>query len=131
MPERVRLPETVEKIGKSVVDSAFKVHKALGPGLLESVYEVCLAHELTSRGHSLERQLPIPIVYEGLRLEAGLRLDLVVDHAVIVEIKAVERDAPVFLAQLMSYLKLSHKHLGFLINFNVPIIKDGIKRVVV
>jgi GxxExxY protein len=130
MPELVRLSEAVEKTGKSIVDAAFKVHKALGPGLLESVYEVCLVHELTLRGHVLQRQVPIPIIYEGLRLDAGLRLDLIVDDTVIVEIKAVERDAPVFLAQLMSYLKLSNRHLGFLINFNVPIIKQGIRRVV-
>jgi GxxExxY protein len=83
------------------------------------------------RGHLLQRQVAIPIVYEGLRLEAGLRLDLVVDDQVIIEIKAVERDAPIFLAQLMSYLRLSNKHLGFLINFNVPTIKEGIRRVVV
>jgi GxxExxY protein len=98
MPERVRLSETVEATGRSIVDAAFKVHSALGPGLLESVYETCLVHELTKRGHALRRQVAIPIVYEGLRLEAGLRLDLVVDDHVIIEIKAVERYAPIFLA---------------------------------
>src|SRR5260221_3536147 len=131
MAERVRLSEGTETVGKSIVDCAFKVHKALGPGLLESVYETCLAHELTKRGHVLQRQMAVPIIYEGLRLEADLRLDLVVDNEGIIEIKAVERDAPIFLAQLMSYLKLSNRHLGVLINFNVPVIKDGIKRVVV
>ncbi len=131
MASLVHLPEPIERIGASVVDSALKVHRAIGPGLLESVYEACLTHELARRGHSLRRQLPIPIAYEGLRLDAGLRLDLVVDDDVIVEIKAVERDAPVFVAQLMSYLKLSGRHLGYLINFNVPMIKNGIRRVVV
>ncbi|HUA53654.1 MAG TPA: GxxExxY protein [Candidatus Sulfotelmatobacter sp.] len=130
MTERVRLSEAVEKTAKSIVDSAFKVHKALGPGLLESVYEACLVHELKMRGHRLERQVAVPIVYEGLRLESGLRLDIVVDDEVIIEVKAVERDAPIFLAQVMSYLKLSNKHLGFVINFNVATIKEGIRRVV-
>ncbi len=129
MSERVRLSESIERTATAIVDSAFKVHKALGPGLLESVYETCLTHELTKRGHLLQRQVLLPIVYDDLRLESGLRLDLIVDGEIIVEIKAVERDAPVFLAQLMSYLKLANKRLGFLINFNVPAIKQGIKRV--
>ncbi len=129
MAEPARLPESVERTAKAIVDSAFKIHKALGPGLLESVYEACLVRELTLRGHSLQRQLIVPIVYEGLRLESGLRLDLVVDDIVIVEIKAVERDAPVFTAQLLSYLRLANKRLGLLINFNVPVIRNGIKRV--
>ena len=129
MSERVRLSESIERTATAIVDSAFKVHKALGPGLLESVYETCLTHELTKRGHLLQRQVLLPIVYDDLRLESGLRLDLIVDGGIIVEIKAVERDAPVFLAQLMSYLKLANKRLGFLINFNVPAIKQGIKRV--
>ena len=119
----------MERTAAAIVDSAFKVHKALGPGLLESVYEACLTHELTKRGHTLQRQLTLPIVYEDLRLESGLRLDLVVDGEIIVEIKAVERDAPVFLAQLMSYLRLANKRLGFLINFNVALIKEGIFRI--
>ena len=125
MSEPARLSESIERTATAIVDSAFKVHKALGPGLLESVYEACLTHELTKRGHLLQRQVVLPIVYDDLRLESGLRLDLVVDG----EIKAVERDAPVFLAQLMSYLRLANKRLGFLINFNVPAIKQGIKRV--
>jgi GxxExxY protein len=121
--------EATDRTAKAIVDSAFKVHRALGPGLLESVYEACLVHELTLRGHELQRQLVVPIVYEGLRLESGLRLDLVVDSCVIVEIKAIDRDAPVFTAQLLSYLRLAGKRLGLLINFNVPMIRDGIKRV--
>lgn len=130
MPEPVRLPEATERTAKAIVDSAYKVHRALGPGLLESVYEACLVHELTLRKHALQRQLIVPIVYEGLRLESGLRLDLVVDDCVIVEIKAVDRDMPVFTAQLLSYLRLTNKRLGLLINFSVVLIKDGIKRVV-
>jgi GxxExxY protein len=129
VPEPVRLPEATERVARSIVDSAFKIHRTLGPGLLESVYETCLVHELTLRGHQLQRQLVVPIVYEGLRLESGLRLDLVVDSCVIVEIKAVDRDMPVFTAQLLSYLRLADKRLGLLINFSVPVIKDGIKRV--
>lgn len=127
MPEP--LPERVQKTAAAIVDSAFKVHTALGPGLLESVYEACLVHELTKRGYAVRRQVVLPIVYEGLRLDDGLRLDLLVDDDVIVEIKAVERDAPVFLAQVMTYLKLANKRLGLLINFNVHTIKDGIRRV--
>ena len=129
MPAPAPLPEHVEKTATAIVDSAFKVHKALGPGLLESVYEVCLVHELTKRGHSVKRQVTVPVVYDGVRLDAGLRLDLLVDEEVIVEIKAVDRDAPVFLAQVMTYLKLGNKRLGFLINFNVHTIKEGIRRV--
>jgi GxxExxY protein len=130
MPGLAHPSEAAEKAGRSIVDAAFKVHRALGPGLLESVYETCLVHELTKRGHRLQRQVPVPIVYDGIRLKAGLQLDLIVDDDVIIEVKAVERDAPIFRAQLMSYLRLSNKHLGFLINFNVPVIKDGIKRIV-
>src|SRR3954471_1681514 len=130
MARLVQPSEATERTAKAIVDSAFKIHRTLGPGLLESVYETCLVHELTLRGHALQRQLVIPILYEGLRLEGGLRLDLVVDDCVIVEIKAVDRDMPVFTAQLLSYLRLTNKRLGLLINFSVVLIKDGIKRVV-
>src|SRR3954454_16417061 len=119
MARLVQPSEATEPAAKAIVESAFKIHRSLGPGLLESVYETCLVHELTLRGHSLQRQLVVPIVYEGLRLDSGLRLDLVVDDAVIVEIKAVDRHAPVFEAQLLSYLRLADKRLGLLINFNV------------
>jgi GxxExxY protein len=107
-----------------------KVHTALGPGLLESVYEVCLAYELTRRGLKVERQVSLPVVYDGVRLEAGLRLDLVVEGGLVVELKAVEAMQPLYLAQVLTYLKLSGHRLGLLINFNVPRLKDGIQRVV-
>jgi GxxExxY protein len=120
----------VEEVAKAVVDAAFKVHTALGPGLLESVYSICLAHELRQRGLVVEREVKLPIVYDGVTLDAGLRLDLIVEACVIVETKAVERMIPVFDAQLLTYLKLTGHVLGLLINFNVPLIKDGIKRVI-
>jgi GxxExxY protein len=121
-------PET-EGIAKAIVDSAFKVHRTLGPGLLESVYELCLAHELRRRGVQLEAQVKLPIVYEGLTIDAGLRLDLIVERRIIVEVKAVEKMHPVFDAQLLTYIKLTRLRLGLLINFNVPLIRDGIKRI--
>ena len=113
-----------------MVDAAFKVHSTLGPGLLESVYEVCLAHELSRRGLKIQTQVAFPIVYEDVRLDAGLRIDLVVENRLIVEIKAVETMPPVFEAQLLTYLKLTKMRLGLLINFNVSKIKDGIKRII-
>jgi GxxExxY protein len=122
--------DTIELLGHAVVDSAFKVHKHLGPGLLESVYEHCLAHELSKRHIHVERQVPVPIVYDGDRLESGLRLDLLVNDSIVIEIKAVEKMIPVYQAQMLTYLKLSGKRLGFLINFNVPLIRDGIRRFV-
>jgi GxxExxY protein len=120
----------LERIAAEVVDGAFKVHLALGPGLLESVYETCLAHELKKRGLQIQTQVAFPIVYDGVRLDAGLRIDLVVESQLIVEIKAVETMQPVFEAQLLTYLKLMQKRLGLLINFNVSRIKDGIKRII-
>jgi len=105
------------------------VHKALGPGLLESVYEVCLLHELSKRGLKAERQVLVPVVYDNLRLDAGLRLGLVVEKRLIVELKAVEALLPVHTAQLLTYLKLSGYRLGLLVNFNSAIVKQGIKRI--
>jgi GxxExxY protein len=131
MKEFVPVPEEVERVAKEIVDAAFKVHKTLGPGLLEAVYEACLTRELELRGLSVERQVPVPIVYEGAKLDAGLRLDMLVSGLVVVEIKAVEKPNPVFDAQLLSYLRLSGRRLGLLINFTVPVIKAGIKRIVV
>lgn len=124
------ISEREEYIAKSIVDSAFAVHRALGPGLLESVYEVCFCHELTRRGLSYERQVIIPILYDGLRIDDGLRLDVLVEELVICELKAVEVVHPVFSAQLLTYLRLAEKRLGFLINFNVPLIKHGVQRFV-
>ena len=118
------------EIGSAVVESALAVHTALGPGLLESAYEVCLAHELGKRGRKVERQVAVPINYDGVRLDAGYRIDLLVSGAVIVELKSVDRLAPIHVAQLLSYLKLSRLNLGYLLNFNVVHMRHGIKRVV-
>jgi GxxExxY protein len=120
---------TIDEIAKEIVDAAFKIHSKLGPGLLESAYEACMAHELTKRGFIVERQKSQPIHCDGLEIEVGYRLDILVDDSVIIELKAVEQLAPIHQAQLMTYLKLSEKSLGFLINFNVPLIKQGIRRI--
>jgi GxxExxY protein len=118
-----------DKIAKEIVDAAYQVHLNLGPGLLENAYEVCLAHEITSRGLKLEQQLALPLVYKGVRMNVGFRLDLLVESRVIVEIKAVEQLLPVHRAQVITYLKLSKNKLGFLINFNAPILKKGLERI--
>jgi GxxExxY protein len=122
--------ESLDQIAKEIVDSAFKVHSALGPGLLEQIYESCLVKELTKRKLSVERQQVVPVFYDGELIEPGLRLDLMVGEKVIVELKAVEALLPLHQAQLITYLKLSGKKLGLLINFNVPVIREGIKRVI-
>ena len=120
----------LERLASIVVDAAFKVHSELGPGLLENVYEVCLAHELTKRGLRVQRQVPVPVVYDGITFEVGFRIDLLIEDQLLVELKAVEALLPVHKAQVITYLKLTNRHLAFLINFNVPLIKDGMKRVV-
>lgn len=120
-----------EQIGKIIVESAFKVHKALGPGLLEKVYEVCLTHEIIKSGLNVKRQVDIPITYDGLTFDEGLRLDLLVENKVICELKAVDQVNPVWEAQILSHLKLTGLRLGYLINFNVSLIKEGIKRFVI
>ncbi|OOG78230.1 GxxExxY protein [Algoriphagus sp. A40] len=117
-----------EEIGKAVVHAAFTVHKSLGPGLLERVYEVCMEHELKKNGFEVRRQVDIPICYDGIWFDEGLRLDLLINERVIVELKAVDVVNPVWQAQIISHLKLSKLNLGYLINFNVPVIKSGIKR---
>lgn len=124
------LSEKEEKIGKIIVNAAFIVHKELGPGLLEKIYEIALAHELQKAGLDVKRQVEIPIVYDGIKFDEGLRLDLLVEDLVIIETKAIEQVNPVWTAQVLSHLRLNKKRLGFLINFNVPIIKNGIKRLV-
>ncbi len=126
--EFTKVSPEVDKVAKDVVDSAFCVHKALGPGLLESVYEACMLHEIQKRGMRVERQKSLPVVYDELKIDAGLRLDLLVENEVVVELKAVEAILPVHDSQILSYLKLADKRLGLLINFNVPVIKDGIRR---
>jgi len=118
------------EIAKQVVDAASKLHTTIGPGLLESVYEVLLAHELTQRGLKVVRQYPVPVVYEGIQFEHGYQLDLLVGDKVIVEIKSIEQVAGIHKKQLLTYLRLTNKRLGLLINFNVEQIKDGISRVV-
>ena len=126
MDEATRL----DRITSDIIKAAIAVHRALGPGLLESAYEACLAHELTLLGHKVERQRPVPIVYRGIELDCGYRLDLLIDDEVIVEIKAVDGLVPVHTAQLLSHLRLSGKRVGLLINFNVQLLKRGIQRVV-
>jgi GxxExxY protein len=120
-----------DRIGKEIVNSAFQVHKELGPGLLEKVYEVCFCHVLTDKGFNVKRQIDIPIVFRDIIFEEGLRLDVIVNDLVICELKALDNVNPVWEAQLLSHLKLTNKRLGYLINFNVPLIKNGIKRMVI
>lgn len=118
------------EVARAVIGAAIEVHRALGPGLLESVYEECLAMELEMRSLSYDRQRRVDVQYKGRRVAAELRIDLLVDDQVIVELKAVEKLLPVHGAQLLSYLRLTGRSLGLLINFNVPLLRDGVKRVV-
>ena len=122
------LSEEEERIATAIVDCAYRMHMGLGPGLIESVYETCFCHELSSHGLSFKRQAPVPITYDGMLLEEKLRLDVLVEDLVIVELKSVEVMHPVYLAQILTYLKLADRRLGFLINFNVAKLKDGITR---
>jgi GxxExxY protein len=122
--------ERLNSITQNIIGAAIEVHRALGPGLLESAYEACLAFELVERGLKVEQQKPLPVVYRGAKLDCGYRLNLLVEEIVIVEVKAVDRLAPIHQAQLLSYLKLSGCRVGLLINFNVKVLKDGIRRVV-
>lgn len=126
----IPVSEEEEKIGKAIVNAAYTVHKELGPGLLEKVYEICFCHVLTKNGYLVRRQLNIPIVFDDLVFDEGLRLDVLVNDLVICELKAIEQVNPVWEAQILSHLKLTGKRLGYLINFNVPLIKDGIRRFV-
>lgn len=126
MEEAQRLNE----ISKGIIGAAIDVHKVLGPGLLESAYEACLQFELQERGWQVDRQKELPVLYKGIRVDCGYRLDLLVENAVIVELKAVEKLAPIHEAQLLSYLRLSGCRLGLLLNFNVQYLRQGIKRVV-
>ena len=139
--ERVSLPprsqsakmterERLNRITESIIGAAIEVHRALGPGLLESAYETCLTFELVQRGLKVEQQKPLPVVYREVKLDCGYRLDLLVEEAVIVEVKAVDRLMAIHQAQLLSYLRLSGCKVGLLLNFNVKVLKDGIRRVV-
>ena len=120
----------INDVTGQIIDAAMKVHSALGPGLLESAYEACLAHELKKKGLNVQTQVVLPIEYDGERLDAGYRIDLLVENSVIVELKAVEKMNPIFKAQILSYLKLADLQVGLLINFNVTRLKDGLQRVV-
>ena len=124
------IPPEVNLVARQIVDAAFCVHSNLGPGLLESVYENCLAYELKKRKLRISQQLSLPVLYNGQQLDSSLRLDFLFEQCVIVELKAVERLLPLHHAQILTYLKLTGYRLGSLINFNVPVIKNGIKRIV-
>jgi GxxExxY protein len=118
----------LNRISRDIIDSAIKIHTVLGPGLLESAYEACLEHELRRRKHKVLRQVILPVVFEGMNVDLGYRIDLIIDDKVLVELKACEALHPIHKAQLTSYLRLSGRHLGLLINFHVPRLKDGIVR---
>lgn len=122
--------KTENELSGIVVDCAFKVHKALGPGLLESAYEACMVYELKKSGLRVRRQHPLPLIYDDVDMEVGYRLDILVENKLIVELKAVEGFHPLHMAQLITYLRLSEIKLGLLINFNVELIKNGIRRCV-
>ncbi|MFH0765350.1 MAG: GxxExxY protein [Calditrichota bacterium] len=124
------LPDETNRIAKEIVDATFRVHKNLGPGLLESAYEACMSHEMSRRNLDFRTQVILPVVYEGVKLDAGFRLDMLVEGQVIVEMKAQEKLILLHEAQLMTYLRLSGLRLGLLINFKVILIKDGIKRMI-
>jgi GxxExxY protein len=122
--------EELNQITGKIIEFAIKVHSALGPGMLEGAYEICLMHEVVRHGFKVESQVTLPIIYGGIRLDAGYRIDLLVEESVIVELKAIDRLMPVHEAQLLSYLRMSNLSLGLLINFNVRLLRDGIRRVV-
>lgn len=115
-------------LGTKIVDAAYSVHKELGPGLLESVYEFCMLEELRARNLTVNSQIKLPLIYKGKEVEKGFIIDLMVNDAIVIELKAVESIQPIHEVQLLTYMRLANKKLGYLINFNVPIIKDGIKR---
>lgn len=122
--------KALEKIAADIVDAALEVHRNLGPGLLEGAYEMALCHELTLRGHAFERQKPMGVIYKGVTLDCGYRIDVAVENEIFVELKSCDQLAPIHEAQLLNYLKLGDKRLGLLINFNVRLLKHGIKRIV-
>jgi GxxExxY protein len=122
--------QELEQLATELVDAAFTVHSALGPGLLESAYQACLVHELRGRGLSVQCEVPLPVYYAGLAIDAGYRVDMILENHIIIENKSMRALTPVHISQLLTYLKLADKRLGFLINWNVPRIKDGIKRLV-
>lgn len=123
-----KLNEYEEWLCKEIVDCAYRVHKELGPGLLEKVYEACFCHELGKKGIKYRRQVDLPVFYDGLTFDEGLRMDVFVEEQIICELKAVETVNAIWQAQIMSHLAMTHNHIGFLINFNVVLIKNGIRR---
>jgi GxxExxY protein len=131
MAEFNPIPDETERVVTNVIDAAFKVHKALGPGLIESVYSACLSYEFSQRHIPFETQIVLPVVYEGVRLATGLRPDFVVANVVMLEVKAVQEMSPLFDAQILTYLKLSGMRVGMLVNFNVALFREGVKRFVV
>jgi GxxExxY protein len=120
----------IEKVFKTLLDCSFRVHTALGPGLLESAYEACMYYELVQSGLHVEKQIPLPLVYQEVKLDAGYRVDLLIENKVVVEIKSIDALADIHMAQILTYMKLSGCKLGLLVNFNVRHLKDGIKRVI-
>ena len=130
MPFGETTSEEIERVAHEIVDAAFKVHEKLGPGLLESTYRVVMTYELRKRGLDVKCEVPVPVIYEEVRLDAGYRLDMLVNDCVVIELKAIERLTSLHDAQLLTYLKLTGYRLGLLINFNTKLIKDGIKRIV-
>ena len=122
--------ERLNKITSDIIGAAIEIHRALGPGLLESAYEPCMAYEIKKRGYKVEQQKPLHLIYKEISIENAYRLDLLVENSVVVEIKSVEKLAPIYEAQIMSYLKLAQCKVGLLINFNVVVLKSGIRRVV-
>ncbi len=125
-----RMNDGLDRLTNAIIGAAIAVHRELGPGLLESAYEACLAFELTEKGFQVERQKQLPVTYRGLRLDCGYRLDLLIEYQVILELKTADRLLPIHDAQLLSYLKMAQKKVGLLINFNSLRVKDGIKRIV-
>jgi GxxExxY protein len=123
--------DPINQLTRQIIGAAIEVHRELGPGLLESAYEECLCHELRLRGLAFERQVPLPLVYKGVKLDCGYRIDVLVERRVVVEVKSVECVLPIHEAQLLTYLKLGGWRVGLLINFNVPLLKDGIRRLIV
>jgi len=129
-PQSTQSPAELKQLSQQVLDAAFRVHSALGPGLLESAYEHCLCYELGKHGICVAKQVQLPVVYDGVEIDAGYRIDLLVENQLIVEIKAVDGLLPIHEAQLLTYLRLANKSVGLLINFNVRSLKHGIKRMV-
>ena len=126
---QIVIPDEVEKLATVAVDSAFAVHSELGPGLLESAYQACFAHELSLRGVGYQKELPVPLKYKGIRIEIGFRADIIIEQKLLIELKAVEQLLPIYKAQVITYLKLMRLQLGLMINFNEVLIKHGIQRV--